>query len=84
MSKDIEVAMQRWRENRYEHTIQSARDAATIANHACEVMPKLVEAIRQADRMLRTCCLSAADEAIFDMLADALADAAVNATKGKP
>jgi hypothetical protein len=63
---------------------QLSNDSRRIADHACEVMPKLVEAIRQADRMLRTCCLSAADEAIFDMLADALADAAVNATKGKP
>jgi uncharacterized membrane-anchored protein YjiN (DUF445 family) len=45
MNENIEAVMKRWRENRYEHTIQSARDAATIANHACEVMPKLVEAL---------------------------------------
>jgi hypothetical protein len=85
MPDSIEVVMKRWRENRDSEWSEAMEaDALRIADHACDLMPKLVEAIRQADRMLGTCCLSAADEAIFDMLADALAVAAVNATKGKP
>jgi uncharacterized membrane-anchored protein YjiN (DUF445 family) len=46
MSKDIQAVMQRWRENRYgEYDTTRAYDAINIADHACEVMPKLVEAL---------------------------------------